>query len=62
MAILLTLLIVTAPVPASTESPAADAVQPFVAGFEAGEDQDFDLWPDGWTRRPLRTVKPRRAI
>lgn len=23
----------------------------FVAGFEPGEDTDYDLWPDGWTRQ-----------
>ncbi len=48
---LLSLLILTAQPAAPIDNRQPDAVEVFHCGFEASADEDYDGWPDHWTRK-----------
>lgn len=50
MLVLAALLIVTIAPAAAAGGQSSDAVELYHCGFERDQDQDFDDWPDGWTR------------
>lgn len=54
MSHLFTILILAAPAAAPTASDQTDAFRAFHCEFESEVDQNFDNWPDGWTRRAGR--------
>lgn len=45
------LLIVAASGNVATLARHPDAVMLYQCGFEQDTDEDYDRWPDGWTRR-----------
>jgi hypothetical protein len=48
---LLSILILSATPSAPIDDRAPDAVEVFHCGFEPSSDEDYDAWPDRWTRR-----------
>ncbi|HEX5442508.1 MAG TPA: NEW3 domain-containing protein [Pirellulales bacterium] len=51
MSLLPTLVMLSAAWPAPTVSRHPDAVPLYHCGFEQDADEDYDNWPDGWSRR-----------